>query len=114
MDYSFLKTLKGAFPKGPTREEAVEAARAARTRVDNRESQKVRRRSKGQCEVTVDGARCLWKACQVHHHEGGNGRRGRGSSALSANKTHTCVACHNAINRKRLIHISGNRYRWKV
>lgn len=81
---------------------------AKRTR-DERESEKVKRRSQGQCEVrmvftnVVTGAlvmrRCVRRASEVHHILGGRGRRGVGESALAKNKLHQCGICHDLITR---------------
>jgi len=79
--------------------------------IDEAESDKVRARSGGRCEVTVAGARCLRRGFEVHHHIGGWRRRGRGPSALARNKTHACSKCHGLITSNVLEHLAGNRYR---
>lgn len=78
---------------------------------DERESDKVRARSGGRCEVTIRGIRCRKRAFHVHHHKGGFGVRGRGDSALRKHKTHACADCHSRITGKTLVHVRGNRYR---
>lgn len=80
-------------------------------RRDREESVKVKARSGGRCEVIERGIRCARRAFEVHHHIGGWKRRGRGASALAANKTHACTDCHRLITGNVLEHISGNRYR---
>lgn len=100
-----------AFPKGTPLRTRIKLAKRAWQRVDERESRKVRKRSQGQCEVRLVGVRCPKVACQVHHHLGGFGVRGRGESALAKNKTHACTGCHSLIGSKRLLHIQGNHYR---
>ena len=105
IDYSVLK-----FAKDKPHWKVIEDAKAERTGVDEAESDKVRKRSKGICEVTVDGTRCKRRAFHVHHQLGGNGRRGRGESALAKNKTHACVQCHEQIG-KQLRHVRGNVYK---
>lgn len=118
MDMSFLKQIPGAFPKGVKvgdkvvpAQKARDDLKASRKKRDEDESKKVRKRSTGQCEVLVKGKRCKRRALEVHHHEGGNGRRGRGSSALAKNKTHMCTEHHRLFNGKRLLHVRGNTYR---
>jgi hypothetical protein len=88
---------------------ASDAAWQAR---DKAESQKVKQRSRGQCEVTgLLGGRCPKRASEVHHHIGGWKRRGRGASALAEHKTHCCADHHRMITGHVLQHVSGNRYR---
>ena len=85
----------------PQRGTALKAKRT-RTRqrltVDARESDKVRARSGGRCEVVTFWPsflhRCLRRATQVHHLIGGIGKRGRGISALAEHKQHVCDQCH--------------------
>lgn len=78
--------------------------------IDKRESAKVRRRSRGVCEVTV-GRRCTRRAFEVHHHIGGWKLRGRGASALAKNKTHACSDCHHLITGNVLEHVAGNKFK---
>jgi hypothetical protein len=76
---------------------------------DDRESDKVKARSKGQCEVYelegIEGerykrkaVRCKRRAVHVHHMLGGNGTRARGKSALAIHKQHLCNQCHSDIH----------------
>ena len=106
IDYSRFKFAKGT-PAGVHRQ-TVKTQRQTR---DERESDKVRVRSKGVCEVTIAGVRCKRRAFEVHHHQGGNGVRGRGDSALAQHKTHCCTPHHNDITAKRLLHLRGNHYK---
>jgi hypothetical protein len=84
---------------------------------DEKESEKVRKRAKKRCEVTVAGKRCnrpiagTGLLAGVHHHIGGWGLRGRGESALAINKTLACHNCHKDIEANVLEHIKGNHYR---
>ena len=91
------------FPKHGKRMQTRKSVQAA---IDRAESRKVPERSEGRCEVwverlrgTVDIAkrRCLRGATQIHHMIGGNGKRGRGISALADHKQHVCDECHLAI-----------------
>lgn len=100
-----------AFPKGKPHAAVIGKAKSERETRDRKESEKVKLRSLGQCEVIVKGSRCRRRAFEVHHHEGGNGRRGRGTSALAQNKTHMCNQCHRRFNAKELLHVKGNVYR---
>jgi hypothetical protein len=100
-----------AFPK-PKPAALVKDERDAAWRArDERESAKVRRRSKGICEVTIGGVRCTLRGREVHHHIGGWKLRGRGESALAKNKTHCCIKHHTMIERNVLEHVAGNRYK---
>lgn len=78
---------------------------------DDKESAKVKLRSRGICEVTVAGRRCRRKGFEVHHHIGGWKIRARGASALAKNKTHACTACHRLITGNVLEHLEGNLFR---
>jgi hypothetical protein len=96
--------------------------------LDTRESAKVRKRSGGQCEVRevleLGGwlgpagmpVRCQRAATQVHHMIGGNGKRGRGISALAIHKQHMCDACHlwitGDLGGKKLKRIGGDVPLW--
>ena len=83
--------------------EARRAREQARERVKNA---KVCKRSGGRCEVVLGLARC-WKAGrEIHHLLGGNGRRGRGESALASHKLHTCAHHH------RLLQLRWIRVTW--
>lgn len=99
------------FPKPTPYKLRKDKQDAADEALDQAESRKVRKRSKGRCEVTVAGCRCGRRAFEVHHHLGGWKRRGRGFSALAANKTHACTPCHREITGNVLEHAGGNRYR---
>lgn len=103
------------------------AAKRARRSLDELESQKVRERSAGRCEVWVqciatwkDGGpayvpgqsivRCDRRATEVMHLLGGK-NRGRGQSALAEHKLHGCHQCHRDIDGdlggKKLVRFSG-------
>ena len=86
-------------PKPTPAKTARALVKAERERVDRVESEKVRARSKGRCEMSLShgrlaGPRCPRRATEVHHLLGGIGRRGRGESALASNKVHLCDRCH--------------------
>lgn len=110
IDYDAIARA-GGIGKGTPLRVQIKDAKAAWQKVDERESRKVRKRSGGRCEVTVNGSRCTRRAFQVHHHMGGIGVRGRGESALAKNKTHACSQCHPKITGKTLQHSRGNHYR---
>jgi hypothetical protein len=100
-----------AFPKPkPAALEKLEKDAEWKKR-DERESAKVRRRSKGICEVTIRRRRCTKRAYEVHHHLGGWKLRGRGESALAKRKTHCCLEHHTQIERNILEHVEGNHYK---
>ena len=88
------------FPKVVKR---IRTKRDADRAVDKSESAKVRERSEGRCEIRCrsEGGRftfrCTHYATQVHHMIGGNGKRGRGISALAEHKQHVCNSCHDDI-----------------
>lgn len=89
----------------------VEAVRKARRSKDERESDKVRARSGGRCEISVIGERaCPRKAVHVHHMIGGR-MRARGASALADHKQHCCENHHRdiggSIGGKRLKRVGG-------
>lgn len=100
-----------AFPKGKPHAAVIGKVRTERETRDRKESDKVKARSLGQCEVRVKGNRCKRRAFEVHHHKGGNGQRGRGDSALAKHKTHMCSEHHRKFNAKLLEHVKGNVYR---
>jgi hypothetical protein len=107
MDYTGL-----AHPKGRPRK--LEKADRLKVRVskDEAESDKVKARSKGRCEVWTQVNRkvawqCKRRAVHVHHMLGGNGVRGRGQSALKAHKQHVCTDCHSDIGAHVLVRIGG-------
>ena len=94
------------------------ADRAARKRAmqakDRAESQKVRERSGGFCEIRIerilyDGLPakypCLAKAVHVHHMLSGHGTRGRGESAKAIRKLHLCARHHADIHENRLARV---------
>ena len=102
------------FAKGQHGSLAIDQARRVRRSKDERESDKVRQRSGGLCEVwevtqtvlAIEGNarliesalnRCLHRAAHVHHMIGGR-MRGRGASALADHKQHVCEAHHRDIN----------------
>jgi hypothetical protein len=108
--------LPKILPKlGKTRQEEQKA-------LDEAESEKVRQRSGGQCEVVETEAlivddtivlsltRCPRKAYHVMHLIGGRGKRGIGISALAEHKLHGCPECHRDIDGdiggKRLVRVS--------
>jgi len=87
--------MSAGFPKPETQRRRTARLRSARTRVDVAASHLVLDRACGRCE------RCLmWfgDALEVHHLLSGNGRRGRGESALEANKLALCRECHREIH----------------
>lgn len=91
--------------------------RKKRVSLDERESEKVKARSGGQCEIRVIGeGRCLRKAVHVHHQIGGWGSRARGPSVLSRHKQHACTRCHDDITGrvggKKLVRIGGEVPLW--
>jgi hypothetical protein len=106
-----------SFPKGRPKLLEQRARDADWQARDKAESAKVKVRSKGRCEVVFINThpfvpfRCGKRASEVHHHIGGWKLRGRGDSALAANKTHCCAKCHREITGHVLEHVSGNRYR---
>lgn len=105
MDYSQLPLSKGR-PASLLREDR----RKARESKDRAENKFVKERSGGRCEVveivrvgndaearlgfSTGLFRCNRRATQVHHMIGGNGKRGRGISALAKHKQHVCDECH--------------------
>lgn len=109
IDYAAIARA-GGIGKGTPKKVAKAKRRQTLEDRDEKESVKVRLRSKGQCEVRSP-RRCRRRAWQVHHHMGGIGVRGRGDSALAKNKSHVCNDCHDAIGGKTLQHIDGQRYR---
>ena len=96
------------------------ADRAARKRAmqakDRAESDIVRKRSGGLCEVGYEwfdgprwlgSARCNRRAEHVHHMIKGRGKRAVGASVLAQHKQHVCHQCHQdiegGVGGKRLI-----------
>lgn len=76
---------------------------AARLATDDEESDKVKVRSGGRCEVVWHWRRarrvmrCDKRAVHVHHMIGGWGKRARGKSILAEHKQHVCAECHENI-----------------
>ena len=81
--------------------------KTAREKADKAESDKVKARSGGRCEMRVDRAvanlRCQRRAVHIHHMIGGWGKRARGISTLAANKLHLCNRCHSDIHAHVLV-----------
>ena len=94
-------------PAALERQDRRKALKAA----DEAENKKVRARSGGRCEVMEEvraGAsygrfRCERRAAHIHHRLSGIGVRGRGASALAANKLHLCQRCHSDIHAHILV-----------
>jgi hypothetical protein len=106
IDYSVL-----ALPKGKPKSVLKDERDHARQSVDERENDKVKARSGGQCEIK-NPERCQRRANQVHHMLGGRGVRGRGESALAVRKQHACDKCHAAITSHRLQRIGSAVPHW--
>jgi hypothetical protein len=114
IDYEAIARA-GGFGKGRPKSLLVEDVKKKRVSVDDRESEKVRKRSGGICEVhepltsrnVKTLGRCTRRAVHVHHMLGGNGVRGRGESAKSIRKQHVCDRCHEDIGGKKLVRIGG-------
>ena len=86
-----------AFAKEPHSALVRDAERKSRRSKDERESDKVRERSGGRCEIDVIGeGRCRRRLQHVHHMIGGR-LRGRGVSALADHKQGACEMCHRGI-----------------
>ena len=82
----------------------------ARVSVDDKESAKVKKRSRGQCEIVEvmkrgSQFRCPFRANHVHHMLGGIGVRGRGESAKAERKQHVCSNCHSDIGNHVLVRL---------
>lgn len=110
IDYEAIARA-GGLSKGKPLRHILDDAKKAWQDIDEKESQKVRKRSGGRCEVIEAGRRCPRRAFHVHHQKGGRGVRGRGESALAQHKTHACVQCHDRMTNRTLQHIDGQRYR---
>ena len=83
-----------AYAKGTPSSLVAEQTRKLRRSRDDKESDKVRVRCAGRCEISVIGEpKCKRKAEHVHHMIGGR-MRGRGASALQDRKQAACSACH--------------------
>lgn len=98
------------YPKGRPRKLEKADRLKLRTSVDDKESDKVKARSGGRCEVWTEVNRkvawhCKRRAVHVHHMLGGNGVRGRGQSALAAHKQHVCTECHSDIGNHVLVRV---------
>jgi hypothetical protein len=98
----------------------VEKAAKTKKRLatDDEESDKVKARSKGQCEVVWFGRkarrvqRCTKRGSQVHHMIGGWGKRARGISILADHKQHVCDHCHPLITGHVLRRVGGDLPLW--
>lgn len=93
--------------------------RKALQSADEAENQKVRARSKGQCEIRevvragfAMAVPCAHRACQIHHMIGGWGKRARGKSTLAEHKQHCCATCHREITGHVLKRIGGVTPLW--
>jgi len=106
IDYSVL-----ALPKGKPKSIAKDERDRDRKNVDERENDKVKARSGGQCEIQSP-KRCQRRANQVHHMISGIGRRARGPSLLAKHKQHTCTECHGLITSKRFVRIGTDLPSW--
>jgi hypothetical protein len=116
---------KPAFKHDEPPEKLKKAKRlTTRAATDEQESDKVKARSKGQCEVieAIPNAwskksftlkRCPKRALHVHHLLGGIGVRGRGKSALADNKLHLCPDCHSDIHAHVLVKFSEDGREWR-
>lgn len=105
-------------PKGSAKRARL-ALKRLQQKVDRRESEKVKERSGGWCEVVEEvrsglsqcGIRCNRAAGHVHHMLYGRGMRGRGESCLAIRKQAVCADCHLAITGdiggKKLIRVGG-------
>lgn len=122
IDYDAIAAA-GGIGKGTSRKLAKEKRVATREDIDQKESDKVKARSGGRCELVESTpnawskysftlSRCKKRAIHIHHMLGGHGVRGRGKSALAENKLHLCPDCHADIHAHVLIQIAqGNE--WK-
>jgi hypothetical protein len=96
----------GATQKGyRPRDAAKQTRKQLWQKLDRAESEKVKARSGGRCEVR--GPHCGSTAVHVHHKLSGRGVRGKGKSALAENKVHVCAWCHFDIHIRRLVEIDG-------
>ena len=94
-------------PKGrPAKLEKADRT-AKRVDRDDKESKKVRERSKGRCEMWEGLVRCTRRAVHVHHLLGGIGVRGRGDSAEASRKLHLCNSCHSDLHSHVLVRHGG-------
>ena len=83
-----------AHAKGLPARLAQRARKATRKALDRKESDTVRRRSVGICEVVLDGSRCTTRAVPVHHLLRGVGKRAVADSLLTDFKVHVCSDHH--------------------
>lgn len=89
-----------------------------RLATDGEESDAVKVRSGGRCEVVWFGRkerrvrRCVKRASQVHHMIGGWGKRARGPSILAKHKQHVCDTCHPLITGRVLRRIGADLPLW--
>ena len=107
-----------ALPKGkPAKVEKAERTRK-RLASDDEESDKVKERSGGRCEITWFGKkarrvkRCEKRAFHVHHMIGGWGKRARGISILAEHKQHACEDCHGLITGHVMRRVGGDVPLW--
>lgn len=109
-----MDTSKLAFPKGRPAALLRADVKKRRLSVDERESEKVKARSGGRCEVVEWGReRCKRRAFHVHHMLGGNGLRGRGESAKAIRKQHVCANHHRDIGAHVLERLGGPMPHWQ-
>ena len=88
-----------------------------RVSIDDRESDTVKERSGGRCEIYMEvspsmAVRCRRRAAHVHHLLGGIGVRGRGESAKAIRKVHLCDRCHSDAHAHVLVRIGGQMPHW--
>lgn len=100
-----------ALPKGKPIGVVTEQRRADRKSRDERESDKVRKRSGGRCEIKAPN-RCERRGVHCHHMLSGMGVRGRGESALAIRKQMACEKCHSLITSKKLRRLGGDPPVW--
>ena len=82
------------YAKGAHGSVVIEQTRKVRRSKDEKESDKVRERSGGRCEIRVIGEpACRNRGLHVHHMIGGR-MRARGISALAQHKQHACCGHH--------------------
>lgn len=117
IDYSAIAAA-GGIPKGEPAKVLKDRRTKARATSDAEESDKVKARSGGRCEVVWFGkrarraSRCGRIAYQVHHMMGGWGVRARGKSILAEHKQHVCNDCHPLITGKVLRRVGGDVPLW--
>lgn len=96
------------YSKGRPAKLAREDRRRARQSADLIENEKVKARSGGRCEVTVNrldrlglwsgASRCTRRAIHIHHLLSGIGVRAHGRSLLADHKLDVCLRCHSDIH----------------